>query len=114
MPPDNLTAEEKEAWEYFVAVLKNGTNYKKTVADVELVRQYVQHRVMRDRAWKEWNNKPERYIRIVTGICSDGSTPKIVVKENEHYQILNECNKQIEKIWSDFKLTPEKRSHLFA
>lgn len=108
-PPEDLNTVEKEAWEYFVSLLRNGTRYKKTLADVELIRQFVQYKVMRDRAWQEWSKKPERYIRIVTGICSDGTTPKIVVKENEYYRILNDCNKYIEKIWSDLKLTPKAR-----
>lgn len=110
-PPENLSEEEKEAWLYFVGVLKNRTRYKKTLADVELIRQFVQHKVMRDKAWQEWLKKPERYIRIVTGICTDGTTPKIVVKENEHYKILNDCNKYIEKLWRDLKLTPEARTY---
>lgn len=110
-PPENLSEEEKEAWSYFVGVLKNGTRYKKTLADVELIRQFVQHKIMRDKAWQEWLKKPERYIRIVTGICTDGTTPKIVVKENEHYKILNDCNKYIEKLWRDLKLTPEARTY---
>ncbi|MDR1927641.1 MAG: hypothetical protein LBQ33_03265 [Oscillospiraceae bacterium] len=108
--PEDLTEEEKEAWGDFIGMLKNGTHYKKTLADVELIRQYVQHKVMRDRAWLEWNKKPERYIRIVTGICADGTTPKIIVKENEHYRILNGCNKYMEKLLNDLKLTPTKRS----
>ena len=108
-PPENLSEEEKEAWEYFVNVLKNGTRYKKTLADAELIRQFVQHKVMRDRAWQEWSKKPERYIRIVTGICADGATPKIVVKENEYYRTLNDCNRHIEKLWNDLKLTPKDR-----
>ena len=32
-----------------------------------------------------WIQNPKRHVRIVTGICSDGKTPKIMVKENEHY-----------------------------
>ena len=108
-PPDDLTSEEKEAWEYFVSILKNGTRYKKALADAELIRQFVQHKVMRDRAWQEWNKKPERYIRIVTGICADGTTPKIVVKENEYYRTLNDCNKHLEKLLTDLKLTPKTR-----
>ena len=108
-PPESLSDEEKEVWTEFISILKNGTQYKKTLADVELIRQYVQHKIMRDRAWIEWNKKPERYIRIVTGLCADGATPKIVVKENEHYRTLNDCNKHIEKLMTDLKLTPEKR-----
>ena len=108
-PPNDLTDEEKQAWEEFVEILNNGTRYRKILADVELVRQYVQHKVMRDKAWSEWNKKPERYIRIVTGVCADGTTPKIVVKENEHYRILNDCNKYIERLLCDLKLTPDKR-----
>ena len=107
-PPDDLTVEERGAWLDFIEILK-GTSYAKTLADVELIRQYVQHKLMRDAAWREWNKKPERYIRIVTGICSDGVTPKVVVKENEHYRILNDCNKYLEKILSNLKLTPLKR-----
>ena len=49
-PPENLTEEEKTTWEYFVGILKNGTRYRKTLADVELIRQFVQHKVMRDTA----------------------------------------------------------------
>jgi len=79
------------------------------MADAELIRQYVQVKIMRDRAWIEWNKKPERYVRIVTGICADGKTPKVIIKENEHYAILNDCNKQMEKLLTDFKLTPQAR-----
>ena len=64
---------------------------------------------MRDRAWREYNKNPDRYIRIVTGICSDGKTPKVMVKENEHYKTLIDCNKQLEKILKDLRLTPEER-----
>lgn len=108
-PPNDLTEEEKAAWNHFIDILRNGTRYKKTLADAELIRQYVQHKVMRDKAWLEWNKKPERYIRIVTGICTDGNTPKIIVKENEYYRTLNDCNKHIEKLLSDLKLTPKTR-----
>ena len=108
-PPESLSDEEREVWKEFISILRNGTKYKKTLSDVELIRQYVQHKIMRDRAWLEWNKKPERYIRIVTGLCADGKMPKIVVKENEHYRTLNDCNKHIEKLMTDLKLTPEKR-----
>ena len=64
---------------------------------------------MRDRAWREYNKNPDRYIRIVTGICSDDKTPKVMVKENEHYKTLVDCNKQLEKILKDLRLTPEAR-----
>ena len=69
----------------------------------------MQVKVTRDRAWKEWNLKPERYIKIITGICSDGKTPKVLVKENEHYKIFTECNKQLEKLMEQLKLTPKIR-----
>ncbi len=110
-PPDDLDEEERQAWEAFVDLLKDGTRYKKTPADAELIRQYVQHKVMRDRAWKAWSQKPERYIRIVTGLCADGVTPKIIVKENEHYRILMDCNRYIEKLWNDLKLSPAFRPY---
>ncbi len=47
-PPKDLTEEEKAAWEFFVEILKNATRYRKTLADTELIRQFVQHKVMRD------------------------------------------------------------------
>ncbi len=109
-PPEGLSEEERAAWIYLVDMLKSSTRYKKTPADAELIRQFVQHKVMRDKAWAKWQEKPERYIRIVTGICNDGTTPKIVVKENEHYRILNDCNRYIEKLLNDLKLTPLARS----
>lgn len=108
--PDSLSAEERTAWDYIVNMLKSGGNYIKTHADVELVTQYTQVKVMRDRAWIEWNKNPERYIRIVTGASADGKTPKITLKENEHYKILNDCNKKMEKLLDDLKLTPKART----
>ena len=109
-PPADLTEEEKQAWNHIYQILLSGTNYRKTMADAELIRHYVQVKLMRDRAWAEWNKKPERYIRIVTGLCADGTTPKVMVKENEHYVILNNSNRQLQKLLDDFKLTPKARS----
>ena len=108
-PPQDLNEQERRAWEHIYNILASGTRYRKTMADAELVRHYVQVKLMRDRAWQAWCEKPERYIRIVTGICADGATPKVVVKENEHYAILKDCNRQLQKLLSDFKLTPQAR-----
>lgn len=107
--PHDLTEEERNAWQHIYNILVQSTRYRKTMADAELIRQYVQVKILRDRAWLQWNQKPERYIRMVTGICADGKTPKVVVKENEHYAILTDCNKQLEKLMTDFKLTPKAR-----
>lgn len=108
-PPSDLSKEEIVVWKEITELIISSTCYKKTTADVELVRQYCQARIMRDRAWREYNKNPERYIRIVTGICSDGMTPKDLVKENEHYKTWIECNKLLENLLKDFRLTPEAR-----
>jgi len=105
--PQDLSEEERSAWNHIYNILVQSTRYRKTLADAELIRHYMQVKLMRDRAWAQWNQKPERYIRIVTGLCADGTTPKVVVKENEHYAILTDCNKQLEKLMTDFKLTPK-------
>ena len=107
--PDYLTDEEKKTYEEIVGSLKESIKYRSSHSDTELIWQYCQIKIMRDRAWREYNKNPERYIRIVTGICSDGKTPKIMVKENEHYKTLIDCNKQLEKILKDLRLTPEAR-----
>lgn len=107
--PSFLTDEEKTAYEEIVKTLKESIKYRLSSTDVELIWQYCQIKIMRDRAWKEYNKNPDRYIRIVTGICSDGKTPKVMVKENEHYKTLQECNKHLEKILKDLRLTPEMR-----
>lgn len=107
--PDYLTDEEKKAYEKIVSSLKESIKYRLSHSDTELIWQYCQIKIMRDRAWREYNKNPERYIRIVTGICSDGKTPKVMVKENEHYKTLIDCNKQLEKILKDLRLTPEAR-----
>ncbi len=107
--PNNLSDDEKKAYGEIVQTLKESINYRLSSTDTELIWQYCQIKVMRDRAWKEYNKKPDRYIRIVTGICSDGKTPKVMVKENEHYKTLQDCNKQLEKILKDLRLTPEAR-----
>lgn len=79
--PKGLSKEEKAAYSEIVETLKQSIKYKLTNIDTELIWQYCQMKVIRDRAWKEYNKNPERYIRIVTGICSDGVTPKVMVKE---------------------------------
>lgn len=107
--PDYLTDEEKSAYQEIVKTLKCSIKYKLSSTDAELIWQYCQLKIMRDRAWKEYNKNPDRYIRIVTGICSDGKTPKVMVKENEHYKTLLDCNKQLEKILKDLRLTPDAR-----
>lgn len=107
--PDYLTDEEKKTYEKIVSSLKESIKYRLSHSDTELIWQYCQIKIMRDRAWKGYNKNPERYIRIVTGICSDGKTPKVMVKENEHYKTLIDCNKQLEKILKDLGLTPEAR-----
>ena len=107
--PENITKEEKISYAEIVQTLKESINYRLSATDTELIWQYCQLKVMRDRSWREYNRNPERYIRIVTGICSDGKTPKVMVKENEHYKTLIDCNKQLEKILKDLRLTPEAR-----
>lgn len=108
--PRYLTDEEKITYEEIVKNLKESIKYRLSHTDVELIWQYCQIKIMRDRAWREYNKNPDRYIRIVTGICGDGRTPKVMVKENEHYKTLIDCNKQLEKILKDLRLTPEARA----
>ncbi|MCL2630431.1 MAG: P27 family phage terminase small subunit [Firmicutes bacterium] len=107
--PIGLSKEEKLAWEEIAKLLISSTSYIKTTADAELMRQYVQTKILRDRAWAEYIKNPERYTRIVTGVCKDGETPKVLVKENEHYKTLTDCNKQLEKLLKELRLTPEAR-----
>lgn len=108
--PEEISEEEKKAWVEISKILNENTRYKKSEADRELLRQYCQTKVLRDRAWIEYNLKPERYIRFVVGLCQDGKTPKVVVKENEHYRTLTESNKQLERLMKELKLTPIIRS----
>ena len=107
--PNDLVEEEKRVYEEIIDTLKESIDYRLSNTDTELIWQYCQLKIMRDRAWRKNKKNPERYIRIVTGICSDGKTPKVMVKENEHYKTLIDCNKQLEKILKDLRLTPEIR-----
>ncbi len=107
--PDFLTDDEKIKYSEIISTLKSSIKYRLSSTDSELIWQYCQIKILRDRAWHEYNKKPDRYIRIVTGICSDGKTPKVIVKENEHYKTLIDCNKQLEKILKDLRLTPDIR-----
>ena len=107
--PEYLTDEEKVVYGEIIKTLKLSIKYRLSSTDEELIWQYCQIKIMRDRAWREYNKNPERYIRIVTGICSDGKTPKVMVKENEHYKTWLDCNKHLEKILKDLRLTPEMR-----
>ena len=107
--PSGLTDEEKTAYEEIVISLKSSIRYKLSQTDCELIWQYCQIKIMRDKAWRDYCQNPDRYIRIVTGICSDGKTPKVMFKENDNYKTLTECNKQLERILKDLRLTPDMR-----
>jgi len=107
--PEGFSSEEAEIFEEFAKTVKESINYRLSPSDLELIVQYCRLKVMRDRAWKMYNVNPERYVRIVTGICQDGKTPKVVVKENEHYKTFIDCGKQLEKILKDLMLTPDAR-----
>ena len=107
-PPD-LSEEEKQVWSEVTGILKEIKGSKVSDADHELIRQYCQLTVTRDRAWKEYCRKPERYTKIVTGICGDGKTPKIVLKDNEHYKTWLECNKHLEQLLKEMELNPKSR-----
>lgn len=108
--PEGLTSQEEKAYREIITTLKESISYRLSPTDTELIWQYCQIKVIRDRAWKEYNKNPDRYVRIVTGICSDGKTPKVMVKENEHYKTLQDCNKHLERILKDLRLTPDIRS----
>jgi len=108
--PIGLSAAEEKAYREIINLMLSSVDYALTDIDTELIWKFCQLRVMRDRAWKEYNVNPNSYIRIVTGICNDGKTPKVMVKENEHYKTLQDCNKQLEKILKDLRLTPEIRN----
>ncbi|MEG1669377.1 hypothetical protein [Chryseobacterium sp.] len=107
--PQGLMPEEQTEWSNFSKIIKANIRYKLMEQDKELIRQYCQLKVIRDNAWRKYMENPERYMRIVTGICNDGVTPKIVVKENEHYKTLIESNKHLEKLLADLRLTPLAR-----
>ena len=108
--PTSLSEEEAETYKEILKTIKDNIKYRISETDMELIWQYCQIKIMRDRAWREYNKNPERYIRIVTGICSDGRTPKVMIKENEHYKTLIDCNKHLEKLLKDLRLTPETRN----
>ncbi len=111
--PSFVDGAERELYAETIKTLKESITYRLSATDSELIWQYCQIKIMRDRAWREYNKNPDRYIRIVTGICNDGKTPKVMVKENEHYKTLIDCNKQLEKILKDLRLTPEIRRKSF-
>jgi len=76
IPPLDLNDEEKEVWVEITDLLRESAKSKVSDADHELTRQYCQLTVARNRAWREYNLKPERYTKIVIGICADGKRPK--------------------------------------
>jgi len=107
-PPD-LRDDEKLVWDEVTCILRESKSSKVSDADHELIRQYCQLTVTRNRSWHEYNLKPERYTKIVTGICADGKTPKIVLKDNEHYKTWMECNKHLELLIKELELNPKSR-----
>ena len=110
IPPLGLSEEEKQVWLEITDILRETKGSKMSDADHELILQYCQLKITRDRAWKEYCQNPQRYTRIVTGICADGKTPKVVLKENEHYKTWLECNKYLEQLLREMELNPKSRT----
>ena len=110
-PPLDLSEAEKIVWLEITEVLRELKTSKISDADYEILRQYCQLTITRNRAWEEYNKKPERYTKIVTGICADGKTPKIVLKDNEHYKTWLECNKHLESLLKEMELNPKSRKY---
>ena len=108
-PPADLLPEELAVWREITEILKDLRSTKMSDADHELVRQFCQLSVARNRAWQEYNKKPERYTKIVIGICADGKTPKIVLKDNEHYKTWLECCKMLDALLREMELNPKSR-----
>ena len=106
--PDGFTKDEEQIWLEICEAVKDAPYYTRA-GDRLLLYEYVKIRIMRERAMKAWNEKPERYIKIVTGISQDGLTPKITIKENEHYKIMLDCNRQIQSILGELRITPKSR-----
>lgn len=107
--PDDLNEKESVVWREFANLLISSSDNIKTAADKEMIRHYVYLKILRDTAWVEWNKNPELQIKIVTGVDKDGKTPKVTLKENQHYSIFTDSNKQIEKILDDFGLSYKMR-----
>ena len=109
VPPNDLSEDERAVWSEIAEILRGIKDSKMSDADHELLRQYCQLVVTRNRAWKEYAAKPERYTKIVTGICSDGKTPKVVLKDNEHYKTWLECNKHLDILLKEMEINPKSR-----
>lgn len=110
VPPQDMGEDEKQVWCDITGILRELKGTKMSDADHELIRQYCQLTVTRNRSWREYCEKPERYTKIVTGICNDGKTPKIVLKDNEHYKTWLECNKRLELLLKEMELNPKSRT----
>lgn len=108
-PPPDLGDEERLVWLEITRIFKDMGSTKMSDADHELIRQFCQFTVARDRAWKEYRQKPERYTKIVIGISADGKTPRIVLKDSEHYKTWIECNKYLDYLLKEMELNPKSR-----
>jgi hypothetical protein len=106
--PSDFDEREKAAWEVAAEMLRE-RNEVVTFADLELIRQYARIRVMGDMAYNNWLANPERITRVVTGIAADKVTPKVTLKENEHYMTYMECDKRMQEILIELKLTPKAK-----
>ena len=109
-PPADLTQSELAVWLDITATLRDLRSTKISDADHELLRQYCQLVVTRNRAWSCFNEKPEFYTRIVTGLESDKKTPKVTIKENEYYKTWLECNKRLDLLMREMELNPRSRT----
>ena len=110
IPPPDLGDLELPVWDEITEILRELRGTKMSDADHELIRQYCQLTVTRNRAWDSYSKNPERYTKIVIGICSDGKTPKIVLKDNEHYKTWLECNKHLDALLKEMELNPKSRN----
>jgi len=108
VPPADFDEKERTAWEIAASMLRE-RHAVVTHADLELMRQYARIRVIGDIAYRAWLANPERLTRIITGVAADKVTPKVVLKENEHYTTFMECDKRLQEILEEMELTPKAK-----
>ena len=109
IPPETLTKEEREVWDWLVSVFRETANCRVSDADVHLMELYCRAKVATDQAHEELQKDPRAYIIVPLGKDKNGNI-KTTAKPNPYLKIRTENAALCLKYFDQLGLTPLARA----
>ena len=111
IPPQTLSAEELEVWNWLVKVFRGTVNCMVSDADVQLMELYCRAKVACDEADAELKKDNRAYILVALGVDKDGN-PKTTAKPNPNIKKRHDNALLCLKYFDQLGLSPLARARV--